>query len=382
MEDGNLRKAGVLLFLISLVHTFIFVIVPIYLSASGLTGYEIGVLVSIYAVTTVFVSFPTGFVNDRWTVRLTMVTGVILTSAFLAGLSLADSFLAFIPLYFIGGLGWNLSEVSVRTVFYKARTEGKDGGKFGSYHLVRICGAALGVLAGGVMVFFLDFSLAMLWLGVIYLLLIPLISFHSQTSSRIRLGQYRKDILNRRVLLIGAVILLFATHWGAETTSYGLFLKNNLNLDLFMIGIYNAGSVIFLGISAYLFGRRIDSGKANLRNIFFAGMLISGVFHILHTIPVLPLSFAFRVLHEVGDGMAMVSMFFWISRLFGRERIGGNSSLMFTLTLIGQVAGSLIYGPMGYLMGYHVPLIISGMVAIFCAFLMIAFLRIYGVRHP
>ncbi|NIQ17388.1 MAG: hypothetical protein GTN43_01050 [Candidatus Aenigmarchaeota archaeon] len=54
---------------------------------------------------------------------------------------------------------------------------------------------------------------------------------------------------------------------------------------------------------------------------------------------------------------------------------------MFTLTLLGHVVGSLIFGPIGYHMGYHIPLIISGMINILCAFLLIAFVRTFHVRE-
>ena len=67
--------------------------------------------------------------------------------------------------------------------------------------------------------------------------------------------------------------------------------------------------------------------------------------------------------------------------MFGVERIGGNSSLMFTFTLLGQVVGSLIFGPIGYLMGYQIPLIISGITTIFCAFLLLIFVKAFRIRE-
>lgn len=381
MGEDSLKRIMSLLFSLSLLHMFVIVILPIYLSSLGLTGYEIGILSAIYAITTIFVSFPTGFVNDRWTVRLTMIGGVIFISTFILGLSFFDSFFLFIPLYFLGGLGRNLADVSIRTVYYKMKTTSEEGTRFGKYLLVKNIAASSGALIGSIIIYFLDFSLSLKLIGVFYLFLIPFITVHSETTKRISLGQYRKDIINAKVIMLGIIMLLFSTHWGAETTSYGLFLKNNLNLNMFMVGVYNAGALLFLGISAFVFGRRMDSERINLKNLMILGMAISGIFHVLHTIPVLPLSFVFRVIHEIGDGMAGLAMFFWVSKLFRKERIGGNSSFMFALTLVGQVVGALIYGPLGYHMGYHVPLIISGIMNIICAFLLVALIRMFNIRR-
>ena len=86
MEDKNFKRAMPLLFFFSLMWSFVFVLVPIYLSNIGLTGYEIGVLLAVFAITSIFVSFPAGVVNDRWTIRLTMIVGIAMVSSFLLGL--------------------------------------------------------------------------------------------------------------------------------------------------------------------------------------------------------------------------------------------------------------------------------------------------------
>ena len=130
MENDNFRKAMYLLFPISLFWSFIFAVLPIYLSEIGFTGYEIGILAAIYAISSIFVSFPTGFVNDRWTIRLTLVAWIILVSSFLLGISLLASFVLFMPLYFLGGLGYNMGNVSIRTLVYKTRREGNEGSNF------------------------------------------------------------------------------------------------------------------------------------------------------------------------------------------------------------------------------------------------------------
>jgi MFS family permease len=381
METDNFKRAMPLLFFFLLFASFAFILIPIYLSSIGFSGYEIGILVALSLMTPIFVSFPTGVINDRWTIRLTMIAGIVMISSFFLGLGFFESFLIFIPLFVIGGLGGNLGEISIRTLVFKTRMEGREGKKFGIYNFVGTTARSLGLFIGGILIFLLDFSLALKIIGVLFLLLIPFVSFRPIMKYKVRLGEYKKDFLNKKVVSIGIIMFLFTLHWGAEGTSFGLFLKNNLGLNMFEVGVYASATLFFLGLTAYIFGKRIDMRKSNMKNVFFAGMLVSGIFHILHTIPIVPVSFLFRVAHEVGDGMTMIGIYFWVSRLFGVKRIGGNSSLMFTLTLLGQVVGSLVFGPIGYLMGYHIPLIISGVMNILSAFLLLIFVRAYHVRE-
>ncbi|UCC91880.1 MAG: MFS transporter [Candidatus Aenigmatarchaeota archaeon] len=381
MENDNFKKALILLFPISLFWNFMFAVVPIYLSEIGFSGYEIGILAAIYAISSIFVSFPTGFVNDRWTIRLTLVIGIIFISSFFLGIGFLESFVIFMPLYFLGGLGYNMGLVSIRTLVYKTRMEGREGNKFGIYNFVNTTAASIGLVIGGLLILILEFSLALKVIGIIYLLLIPLVSFRPITKYRVKLSEYKKDFLDRKVILLGIIIFIFTLHWGAEATSFGLFLRNNLGLDMFLIGLYTGISLFSLGLTAYFFGKRIDRGKSNMKNVFIAGMIISGVFHILHTVPIPWLSFILRIPHEIGDGMTLIAIYFWVSKLFGVKRIGGDSSIMFTVTLLGHVVGSLIFGPIGYHLGYHIPLIISGVTNILSAFLLIAFVKAFKVRE-
>ncbi|UCD07335.1 MAG: hypothetical protein JSW41_05955, partial [Candidatus Aenigmatarchaeota archaeon] len=97
------------------------------------------------------------------------------------------------------------------------------------------------------------------------------------------------------------------------------------------------------------------------------GLIISGFAHILMTIPQVYISFVFRAIHEVGDGIAGVSLLFWIGRKFKESRLGGDSGIFFVIMTMGQFTGSIIYGPIGFTYGYSLPLIISGVVTIICA---------------
>lgn len=381
IDDADYRRALVVSFFFSMFFSFSSFVMPVYLSSVGLNGYQIGVLVSLYAIASVFVTFPTGVINDKWTIRLTMVAGFFMVSVFFFGLGLFESFVIFLPLFLIGGLGNNLGDISLRTLVFKTKIEGREGRKFGTFTLIRFLSMSLGLFIGGTLVFLVGFHLGFGIIGLLYLLVVPFVSFRSPAKYTVKFGQYKKDVLNKKVIFIGLVMFMFALHWGSERTAFGLFLKKDLGLDMFMFGLYTALALPFLGFASFYFGRRIDAGKSNLKMIYFAGMILSGVSYILNTVPVLWFSFVMRIIHEFGDGMADIAIYFWISKLFHVERVGGGSSVMYTLMLVGQVTGSLVFGPLGEIMGYQVPIMITGVTSIMSAFLMLAFVRIFRISE-
>lgn len=369
-----------LLFFSTLFWSFVYFLIPVHLADVGLTGYEIGVLTALYVGMSLVVSFPTGFINDRWTVKATLVLGIIMFTTFLLGISLVTSFLLFIPLFVIGGLGIHIEEASIRTITYKTKMKRKEGEKLGFYRLVHLTGSSLGLLIGGAIIFLFDFSLGLAIMGIIYLLSLALTSFKTHMHHTIRLIDYGHDIMSKGILPVVAVLFLYSLHWGAEATSYGLFLANNLGLDIFMSAMYIAFSLPALGAVCYFFGMRVDRKKTDVRHLLVGGFVISGIGLVLHTIPIAWISFLFRVVHEVGDGMTMIAFFIWVSRIFGKKRIGGDTGIMFTIMLVGQMIGSLIYGPLGFEMGYHFPSIISGVTNIVSAVLLVTFMRFIKLR--
>jgi MFS family permease len=381
IDDPDYRRALVILFFFALFFSFTSFTLPVYMSSIGMNGYEIGILIALYTVASIFVTFPTGVINDKWTIKLTVISGFLMLSVYFFGLGFFESFVIFMPLFLIGGLGNNICDISLRSLAFKTDMKGMEGRKFGTFSLVKFLSASLGLFIGGSLVFLVGFKLGFEIMGLLYLLVIPFISFKSISKSTIKLGQYRKDVLTKKVVFLAVVMFIFSLHWGSERTTFGLFLKNGLGLDIFWLGVYTSLSLPFLGIGSYYFGRRIDAGKSNLKLVYVAGMMMSGVSYILNTVPVPWFSFVMRMFHEFGDGMADIAVYFWISKLFKVERVGGSSTVLFTVMLLGQITGSLIFGPLGQIAGYHVPIIITGITSIASALLLLVFVKIFKVSE-
>ena len=82
------------------------------------------------------------------------------------------------------------------------------------------------------------------------------------------------------------------------------------------------------------------------------------------TYPHVYFSLFWRIIHGVGDGAVILVMYEGIGRLFHVDRVGGNASLIYLVTLAGSFAGALIFGPLGEKVGYGVPLASSGIITL------------------
>jgi hypothetical protein len=80
------------------------------------------------------------------------------------------------------------------------------------------------------------------------------------------------------------------------------------------------------------------------------------------TVRDLPLSFAFRFVHESGDGLMGAFVVLTISRLFEKKTIGGSAGILTALQTSGHMAGSLVFSWLGFRAGLHVPMIVAGVI--------------------
>jgi MFS family permease len=346
---------------------FAFIFTAVYLLSIGFSGLEIGFLVSLLAITSLFISLPVGVINDRLDIRYTILLGYALSFAFFFSIGYFQDFWIFVPAFFLGGLGFNIIETSYRNYVFKDHEPWHEGGKFGTFALTDTLGTFGGAILGMPLVFLLGFPTTFIIIGIYFLALMPLVFLLEPVNvARTRLVQYERDFLHPNNILLAVILFLFTTHWGAERTSYGLFLKDVLGLNEVGMGLYVAFAIIFLGIAAFLFGRRIDH-RTDFHRIFLIGLVVSGITHALMTIPYVYISFLFRAVHEVGDGMQRVATFFWLRKKFRQSRLGGDSGIFFVIMTLGEFTGSIIYGSIGFAYGYSMPLIISGMTTVICA---------------
>jgi len=346
-------------FVHSLAFAFVGFFLPVFFAGSRhYSGLQMGALYAAYNVCGILAAVPVGILADRHHPRWLLVGGLLLTllapTLILFDLGFAAAFVA------MGALGMSLNMVRqvLDAVWYRGHVG--DGARFGPYLAVRSGGTALGMVGAGLLVDVLGFHALLLGLAAAGAILVfPALGLPRAAVARFRLGDYGRDLANPRVLLFAVWVFLFASHWGGEGTCYALFLKQDLGLSMGGTGLYMAGELGALALASVVSARAI-ADEARAPALLVVGLVLSGLAQVAMVTPDVALSFAFRAVHGVGDGIVITTLYVTVGRLFRVERIGGNAGVVVFLTMLGATAGSVVYGPFGAAHGYGAALIVGG----------------------
>ncbi len=336
---------------------------PVYLKQIGFSGHEIGLLYALFSLTSIVTSFPSGIASDRFYARNLILLSLFLLATGTFTQSLVQKFMLFLVAYLVYGIGQNLFRVSLDALLLK--TLPKQVGKtYGLFNGARMLGFTLGGVTGGLFLNHYNFVSTLRVVSLVYLLMSTTWFLLPKTVPvKFGLQAYWRDFSAPRTLLFALWLYLFYLHWGAEFTSYGLFLRENLGLSLTGMGLYMAAEFAMVGFASVINGLRLERG-VSLHRLAALGLFCSGIGHMGMIIEILPISLAFRLVHGFGDGTIMVLSYVGIAKLFKIERIGGNSGLITLSIMLGSFTGSLIFGPLGAKFGYQYPLFISGVITI------------------
>ncbi|MEJ5329079.1 MAG: MFS transporter [Desulfobaccales bacterium] len=361
----------------ALVIAALYFFLPLYLKGTlGFSGARIGLLYAVLSITSLVVSFPVGVTGDRYPARLLTQVGLGATAVSLFGLAAVTDFWPFLAVFWLFGLSLQLFRQSLDILLFKDNPGG-EARRFGGYNAWRMSGMLVGILLGGLILQTLPFPTLFRLFALGLICLFCLTFFLPRTrGQRIELGQYARDFHRGPVLFFALWLFLFTLHWGAEGTSLGLFLQEGLGLTPWGMGLYLAGEFGTVALTSYVYGRFLE-GRLPPLVFLILGLATSGLGHLCMTQPPLAWSFAWRLVHGVGDGFIAMLTYTTIARLFHVDRIGGNSGLISLTTTLGVLTGSLIFGPLGAAWGYGWPLIISG--AISLALIPLVYL---GLRRP
>lgn len=337
---------------------------PIYFADIGFSGWQIGILLSVFAVTSLFSSFLAGLLSDRYPIKFISIGSFVLLIIYLFGLSTTVNFWIIFALFFIGGLGNNVVDIALKSFVLKVIKKKKSGKKLAFFNSITTIASGVGALLGGLFIANYQFKSIFVYLALLFLVAILFAFFIKKlTTFKYSIKMYRGDLWNKKILFFLVLIFIFTTHWGAEGTSYALLLKENFGLSQTMTGVYVGASWIIFGFLIYFVGRRIKDADS-LKKILYMGLVLSGLGHILFIYPNFIFSFIIRIFHELGDAAFEMFILVGIHRHFPTERIGGTSGVVLTVTIAGKFFGSLIYGPIGDSLGYHYPFIISGVLTL------------------
>jgi MFS family permease len=336
---------------------------PIYFRELGFSGLQIGFYFSVSTIATILLSLPVGIGTDRMSIVKILLVSFLLMALGSVGLIFTKSYAVFCVFALIGSFGGRFYGTAINSLFFKI-SDSRDGHDAGLYQLTSFVMTGISMLAGSLIIAGFSYHIAFIIgaLGNLVLMGVSLLLPKTETVV-IELAEYKRDVLQPRVVFITLIFSLAAIHWGAETVSYGRFLVENLGLTIRQTGLYTSIGFIFVGLGAYL-GVLLMRWRVvkDMQTILMIGFMLAGLFHILMCVPWPGLSFAMRLFHEVGDGMVFLAYFSGIARIFHINKVGGCAAFISLWQSVASFLSAIAFGWLGDRIGHQWPLIISGIV--------------------
>lgn len=343
-------------------------LIPLHFLKLGFNGWQIGFILSFYAVAPLIFSFPAGWINDRLSITKMIRGALFLICMSLLLISFSRNFLLTAGLFLLMGTANNILDVSTNSLFFKDQKMMDQNKKYGRLSFWLALGMAFGTFFGGFLTHFTNFKILFyVYSGFLLLVLLLSKNIGTEEFTRVTLKEYRLDLISRKTILFIILIFVLTLHWGAENTVYSPFLKDHFKLNNLQVSLYISIPLFMLALSAYLISRRRFNAVHNKR-LFLFSLVLSGTGHILMINHNIVMSFAFRVMHEIGDGILGVLIVLYISRLFQKKNIGGSSGILLAVMTTGHIVGSLLFSTIGFRYGLHLPFIISGILLLADAF--------------
>ena len=338
----------------------VFFLVALHFLKLGFKGWQIGTVTSLYAFAPLLFSFPTGWANDRFSIKEIIRGALALFSLMFLVLSQVHGFIPAAAVFLFLGLANNALDISINNLYYKDETAIDQNKKYSRLVFWQSLGAAAGPIVGGIIVTFAGFPTLFIVFAVFLLAAQAFApSLNNIRFHRVPRQVYRGNLLRPKTLLFSVMIFVIGLHWGLEGTVYSPFLKQYFNLSTFALSLYISLALLGMALSQLLIGSIRFDLRVN-RRLFILSLVLSGAGLILMVNRSLSLSFVFRLVHELGDGLLGALVLLFISRLFERESIGGSSAVLQTVMTCGHMVGALAFSSIGFRFGLAYPFFVAG----------------------
>ncbi len=321
---------------------------PIYAQELGASETMIGVIMSSYFITRLFLELPSGLISDRIGRRIPMLLGMLLTGTGAALSSIATFPLVLLVSRAIWGSGTCLffsSSVALLFDLFQPADRGKATGAFQSLEFIgRVIGAPLGGIVAETMGRRMPFTMTAIIVFIGFLLVATSKDFKKYTRRREKRTGFVFDFSLLRnggllVLSIGNFTRAFAIQ-GTISTIFPLYAVG-LGVDLAGIGIIMGVRTVGMIVGNFLTSRFMD--RIGLKPLLLAALLLDGTMTTLYTFGSSFEQFSMiAVMDGLAAGIEMISLTMYLSMVIPSASRGTGIGIYRTFMDAGAATGPIM----------------------------------------
>jgi MFS family permease len=365
-------------FIFHFIHWMVLAYLPFLFKSYGLTNSMIGTVISLYAISSMVLVLPMGFLSDYFSPKRIIIVGAFLFDLYFLFLLLVKSFPKLIPVALVGGIASAILTTVLYALYLKIIGKDRKGREVALFQLGSYLGYGFGPLAGGVLLSKTQpstlFTIALI---LSFALLFTTFFLKDSTPIIFSFKEYHEDFKRLRTLILISGIFVMATHFGVEQSSLTLLMSENVKLSPSKIGM------IFCGIGLWMaclvpFAGYLRDLRGKVFTFLWFGLLISGAFQFITGFVSSSASLLLvRILHTTGDTMAILEIGVLTALFFPEHRLGGNSGLLLIIRTLAIFVGAFVAGFLNMKFGYGASFMANGaFVFIFALTILILRLKI------
>jgi len=375
------RQRSVVFFLSYFLHFFTFWMVlaylPLIFKSYNYADQQIGFAIGLSSLSSILLVLPFGVFSDYFSPKRTLTIGALCFSGYFLLLVILRDFWSVCAAVILGGVGAATIRVVLMSLYLKLIGSTGRAKKVAFLHLGGYLGFGFGPLIGGYL--YEAFGATLMIKGAFALsLIIVLLTLFVEDAPPVLFSfkDYKKDIKEPAALFLIAVVFVLGTHFGAEQTSISLLMKDTIGLNKKEIGIVFFALGVWMAILVPFAGILMDK-KHRVFFLLLVGLLISSCFQFMTPFAsTLWGLLIIRIIHTMGDTLAILESDVLTARFFPAARLGGNSGVIFCVRTLGIFVFAAFSGWLNQVWGYKMPFFVNGIMVF--GFSLIALLYIRG----
>jgi len=377
------RQRSVVFFLLYFLYFLTFWMVlaylPLIFKAYNYTDQQIGFAIGLNSLSSILLVLPFGMLSDYFSPKRTLTLGAFCFSGYFLLLVILKDFWSVCAAVILGGVGAATIRVVLMSLYLKLIGSTGRAKKVAFLHLGGYLGFGFGPFIGGYL--YEAFGATLMIKGAFALsLIIVLLTFFVEDAPPVIFSfrGYRKDIKEPSALFLIAVVFVLGTHFGAEQSSISLLMKDTIGLTKKEIGLVFFALGVWMAILVPFAGILMDK-KHKVFFLLLVGLLISSCFQFMTPFAsTLWGLLIIRIIHTMGDTLAILESDVLTARFFPAARLGGNSGIIFCVRTLGIFVFAAFSGWLNQVWGYKMPFFVNGIMVFGFSLIALLYIRRSG----